>query len=131
MTKREKAYKFLERVAGAERCIDALNSVLKYEDERWKHIARIIQYSGIKPRRELEKTIKRLITQCQKEREDVARTIGKVTNDKYRTLLDYRYLQNMKLDATAKAMCYSMQHTQRLEGQAADLIADLLGFEDD
>lgn len=131
MTKREKAYKFLERVAGAERCIEALNSVLKCEDERWKHIARIIQYSGIKPRRELEKTIKRLITQCQKEREDVARTIGKVTNDKYRALLDYRYLQNMKLEDTANAMCYSMNHTQRLEGQAADLIADMLGLQDD
>ncbi len=131
MTKREKAYSYLERASGAERCIEALNSVLKVEDERWKYIARIIQYSGIKPRRELEKTIKRLITQCQKEREDVARTIGKVTNDKYRALLDYRYLQNMKLEDTANAMCYSMNHTQRLEGQAADLIADMLGLQDD
>lgn len=131
MTKREKAYKYLERAAGIPRMIDALYSVLQCEDERLKRLARIIQYSGIKPRRELEKTIKRLITQCQKEREDVARTIGKVTNDKYRALLDYRYLQNMKLEDTANAMCYTTQHVQRLEGQAADLIADMLGLEDD
>lgn len=131
MTKREKAYKYLERAAGADRCIDALHSVLKCEDERWKHIARIIQYSGIKPRRELENTIERLITQFKEEREDVARTIGKIKNDKYRALLDYRYLQNMKLEDTANAMCYSMNHIQRLEGQAADLIAEMLGIEDD
>ena len=131
MTKREKAYSYLERASGAERCIEALNSVLKVEDERWKYIARIMQYSGLRPRGALEETIERLITQFKEEREDVGNTIGKIQNDKYRALLDYRYLQNMKIDATAKAMCYSMQHTQRLEGHAADLIADMLGLEDD
>lgn len=131
MTKREKAYSYLERASGAERCIEALNSVLKVEDERWKYIARIMQYSGLRPRGALEETIERLITQFKEEREDVDNTIGKIQNDKYRALLDYRYLQNMKLEDTAKTMCYSMQHTQRLEGQAADLIADMLGLEDD
>lgn len=90
-----------------------------------------MQDTGLKPRGAFEETIERLITQFKEEREDVGNTIGKIPNDKYRALLDYRYLQNMKLDATAKAMCYSMQHTQRLEGHAADLIADMLGLEDD
>ncbi len=126
------AQDYLKNAGHIDKEIELYRQLLAQEHKRLQHLSKILQhdFTQLPSYKEYVQLVEDHIKKLQAERDNALFLIGKIKNDKYRTLLELLYFDGLTTEKAADKMFYSVTHINRLKIGALHVMAILMEQDD-